>query len=181
VNIVLETSSTDPDNYADCDCAVMELTPDLVELIQRRGKLTRRAWRQDHDLYELYFWCGMVDFYDCQVIEACQEAVAANATHGNADQLVRDWLADLESNGHALLPPGVDLQAHQPQRTECQQMILRCCRPSDTPQYEVAWSVIPKHTDIYVTTSGLPLKAMDAYVRKHKAGCGWVGDRTMSQ
>jgi hypothetical protein len=168
VNFVLDTSSTNPDYMADCDCAVVELTPHVVELIRRRGKLARQAWRQDHDLYELYFWCGTVDFYDCQIIEACQEALAAGATSGDADQLARDWLADLENNGHALLPPGVDLQAQQPQRTECQQMILRCCRPSEAPQYEVAWSAIPKHTDIYITTSGLPLKAMGAYLRKHK-------------
>lgn len=181
MNIVLETSSTNPDYKADCDCAVVELTPNLVELIRHRGKLARQVWRRDHDLYELYFWCGLVDFYDCQVIEACQQALAAIAKNGDADQLARDWLADLENNGHALLPPGVDLQAHQPQRTECQQMILRCCRPADAPQYEVAWSVIPKHTDIYITTSGLPLKTMDAYLRKHKTGSCRVGGSATQQ
>ena len=44
-------------------------------------------------------------------------------------------------------------------------MILRRGSRSDVAEYEVAWTVIPKHTDIYVTTRDLPLAAIDAYLR----------------
>ena len=129
--------------------------------------MTQRAAEKDTDLYELYFWCGNVDFYDYNLAEACGAAVAAAAVGKEEDRnaAAPAWYSALEQNGHALLPTGVDLQAHQPQRVECSQMILRCCRPSDVPQYEVAWTVIPKHTDIYVTTRGMSLSAIDAYLR----------------
>jgi hypothetical protein len=49
-------------------------------------------------------------------------------------------------------------------------MIVRCSPSSRNPQYEIAWTAMPKHTDVYVTTSDLPLAALEGYVGDGKAG-----------
>ena len=156
--IVLETSSTNPDYSGDCDYAVVELTPELVAQVRRRVELARQAGQQDNDLYEIYFWGGTAKFYDCDLLDACQEAVAGG------DEAGQEWLNGLERVGYALVPPTADLSACQPQRTECAQMIVRRSPPSSDPRYEIAWTVIPRHTDVYVTTRDLPLEALEGYL-----------------
>jgi hypothetical protein len=160
--IVLDASSSNPDFNGDCDYAVVELTPELEDRIRRRVELARQAGRQDNDLWEMYFWDGAAEFYDCGLVDACQEAFAA-------DQAAQEWLASLERDGHALVPPAADLTACQPQRTECDQMIVRASPSSVDPEYEIAWTIIPKHTDVYVTTRDLPVAALDGYVGGKKA------------
>ena len=167
--IILNTDSTNPEFHGDCDCAVVDLAPELVDQIQRRVELARQLGQEHNDLYEVYFWDGMADFYEGQLIEACEEALAAAADGKGGEQVVQDWLTGLEENGHAPLPPGVDLAAHKPQRTECDQMILRCGRWARGPEFEIAWTTSPKHTDVYVTTRDLPLAALEGCVRQAQA------------
>ena len=126
VAIVLDTHSTDPDFNGDCDYAVVRLTPELVDQVRRRVELARQAGRQDDDLYELYFWGGTAEFYDSGLVDACEKALTA-------EQAAQDWLAGLEQDGHALVPPAADLATCEPQRTECDQMIVRCSPSSHDP------------------------------------------------
>ena len=167
MHIVLDTHSSSPDYNGDCDYAVVELTPRLGEEIRRRIELARHAGQQDNDLYELYFWGSTAEFYDYNLVETCQAAVAASAA--DADQAIHDWTTALEEHGHALLPTGVDLGKHAAQRTECDQLIIRCSPSSRNPGFEVAWTTIPKHSDIYVTTSDVPLAALESYFRDDEA------------
>jgi hypothetical protein len=169
VRIILKTSSTNPECNGDCDYAVVELTPILVEQLRRRVDLAREVGQQDNDLYELRFWGGTADFYDHELIEACQEAVAAAAKDTDGNQAACDWLSGLEEDGHALLPPTVDLGAHESQRTECDQVAIQTSPLSRSPQVEIVWTTIPKHTDIDVTTRNLPLAALENYVRSGRA------------
>jgi hypothetical protein len=157
VTIVLNTRSSDPDFNGDCDYAVVELKPALIDQIRRRVELARQASSQDNDLYEMYFWGGNAEFYDNDLLEACEKAAAT-------DEAAQEWTAGLERNGHALMPVAADLSACQPQRVECLQMIVRSSPPSQSPEYEIAWTVIPKHSDVYVTTCDLPLAALEGYV-----------------
>jgi hypothetical protein len=154
--VVLGTHGTNPEFNGECDYAVVQLTPELVDQVRHRVELARQAGCQDDDLYELYFWGGTAEFYDTGLLDACQEAVAS-------DQAAHDWLMGLEQNGHALVPPAADLSACEPQRTEYDQMVLRRCPPSREPRYEIAWTASPKHTDVYVTTRDLPLAALENY------------------
>lgn len=165
MKVLFDTRSSNPDFNGDCDYAVVDMTPALVQQIHRRVELARKFGRHDDDLYELYFLGGAVEFYDDGLIEACQEAIAAAAPGADAERAVQDWLADLEQNGHSILPEGVDLTVHAAQRTECDQFILRCRPYSQTPEFEVAWTTIPKHSDVYVTTRDLPLKALEDYLQ----------------
>ena len=68
-----------------CDYAVVELTPGLVDQIRRRVELARQAGRQDNDLYEIYFWGGTADFYDSDLPDACEDAMAT-------DEAAQEWL-----------------------------------------------------------------------------------------
>ena len=167
MKIILNTHCTPPECNGDCDYAVLDATADLLKVVRSRVALARQAYRKDHDLLELYFWDYRLDFYDATLLTACEEAVAA-ATVGNDEAqaaAVEAW-SDTLNNGHAVLPGAVDLTAHTPQRTECAQMILQCSPTRKGPEFEIAWVVIPKHTDAYVTTCGLPLAVLEGYCGK---------------
>jgi len=168
VKIILSTHSSDPDFNGDCDYAVVELTPELVDRIRRRVELARQAGRQDSDLWEMYFWDGAAEFYDCGLVDACQQAFAA-------DQAAQEWLTALEQDGHAFVPPTANLTVCQPQRTECDQMIVRASPSLVESEHEIAWTVIAKHSDVYVTTSDLKLTSLEAYLKqtaKAPTDCG---------
>jgi hypothetical protein len=159
--LIFNTHSSDEHYNGDCDCALVELTPTLVEQVRGRVALARQAGQQDDDLNELYFWGGTAQFYDHNVLEACQDAAAAAAHGADPDQAARDWLVDFEQREYAVVPEGVDFTAHEVQRTEVDQMIVRCSPSSRDPHYEIAWTASPKHSDVYVTTCDLPLKRLE--------------------
>jgi len=106
----------------DCDYAIVELTPVLTEQIRSRVALARQARQQDNGLYELHFWGSNAELFDYTLLEACQDAVAA-AGGADPDQAARDWLTEFEQREYAIVPAGVDFNAHEAQRTECAQMI----------------------------------------------------------
>jgi len=163
MKIIFHTHSDTPEYNGDCDCAVVDITPALVEQIQHRVKLAQKAFQEDDDLYELYFWGSTAEFYDHRLLEACEEAVAA-ATAGDddtKDAAVRAWSDTLDQNEYAHLPEGVDLQAHEIQRTDCDQLIVRRLPKPAGSDFEITWLAMPKHTDIYITTSDLPLSALE--------------------
>jgi len=160
MHIILNAHSSNEHYNGDCDYAIVDLTPALAEQIRRRVALARQAGQQDDDLYELYFWGSTAEFYDHSILDACEEAAAA-AHVPDPDQAARDWLADFEQREYAVVPEGVDFTAHEAQRTEVDQMVVRCSPSSHRPEFEIAWTASPKHSDVYVTTCELPLTAME--------------------
>ena len=112
------------------------------------------------------FWGSTAEFYNHRLIDACEAAMAEAANDANADQAVRDWFADLDQNGHTLLPPSVDLSAHESERVECNQVVIRHSLLGGLPQFEVTWTAIPKHSDVDVATNELPLAALEAYLKQ---------------
>ena len=56
MKILLNTRSDNLEYNADCDCAVVDLTPSLLHQIRCRVEMARQILSQDSDLYELYFW-----------------------------------------------------------------------------------------------------------------------------
>jgi len=166
MKILFDARSDNSDYNADCDYAAVDITPALWEQIHRRVGIARQALQADGDLDELLFWGGTANFYSVQLIGACEEALAA-ATEGTDEEksaAASAWSAQLDDPGCALLPSGVNLDAHQPERTECDEMLIRCAPGRGQPEFEVAWTAIPKHTDIRVTTRDLPLAALEAYI-----------------
>ena len=155
MKIVLRTSTSDPsgDFSADCECAVLDVTPSLVDMIRRRAEIARVAHERDANLYELYFWGWYhAEFYDYDVISVCEDRS-------------EEFTGKYENAGFALLPEAVELNDHTPQPTECNQMILRIDQhPSDSPEIEVAWVTIPKHTDVHITTNSVPLRTLESLI-----------------
>ena len=162
--ILLETHSTDLEFNGDCDYAVVDITPALVELVRQRVALARQAGQQDPELWELYFWDNSAEFYDSDLIDACEQATAATAGATDPDQAARNWLVDLEHNGHALVPDNVDLTMRESQRVECRQAIVRSHFSDRKAEFELAWTAIPKHSDVCVTTRNLPLATLEGYL-----------------
>ena len=164
MKIIFHTRSDTPEYNGDCDCAVVDMTPALFEQIQRRVKLAEEAFRQDDDLYELYFWGGTAEFYDHRLLDACAEAIAADMKDDTdaKDAAVVAWSDVLDQHGYAILPEGIDLDAQEIQSTEIDQMIVRRLPNPAGSDFEITWLASPKHADIYVTTSDLPLNALDA-------------------
>jgi hypothetical protein len=159
MHLILNAHSSDPHYNGDCDYAIVDLTPKLAERIRRRVTLASEAGQRDNDLYELYFWGSSVEFFDHDVLDGCQEAITAGGP--DPHQAARDWLADFEGRGYAVVPTGFDLNAYEPQRTECDQAIVRCSPSSHHPEFEIAWTTIPKHSDVYVTTCELPFTVIE--------------------
>ena len=159
--LIFNAHSSDENYNGDCDYAVIDLTPALAEEVRRRVALARQAGQQDNDLYEMYFWGSTADFYDHNVLDACQDAAAAAVRGSDPDQTARDWLDDFERHEYAVVPEGVDFTAPEVQRTECDQVIVRCSPSSHRPEFKIVWITSPKHSDVYVTTSELPLTAME--------------------
>ena len=163
MKLILNTHCTPPECNGDCDYAVLDVMPELLELVRRRMEIAKAAYQKDSDLFEIYFWDYRLDFYNSSLIDACQEAIAPTKM-ASADEAAKTWIDRLETGGYAELPDGVDLVAFTPQRTECDQMVVRHCSTSDgQPVFEVAWIVIPKHTDSYVVTHGLSLAGPESY------------------
>jgi hypothetical protein len=165
MNIIFQTRSDCAEYNADCDCAVVEITPALLAESRRRVEIARKAAVEDSFLYELYFWDGTAEFYDHTLIDACVVAVHA-ATEGveaAKTAAANAWLAELEKRGYARLPEGVNLAKHTAQATECDQMIVRATPIAPVRQFQIAWLTSPKHTDLYVMTDELPFAALEAH------------------
>jgi hypothetical protein len=171
MKIIFRAQSDNPDYNADCDYALVDMTPALWEQIRRRVEIARQAFQADGDLCELSFWLGTAEFYSSRLTEACEEAIAVVSEGTDKDKSAAAWAwsAQFDDPGYALLPSGVDLDKHQPERTECAQMIVRCAPSGGRPEFEVAWTAIPKHTDIHVTTRDMPLATLETYARSESS------------
>ncbi len=161
--LILMTHSSNSEYNADCDWAVVELTPALLDEIRTRVSLAHEVWQKDANLYGLHFWGSTVDYFAHDLIDACQDAVATGTIDGDADQVAQDWLANLENSGHAVLPEGVDLSKFETQRTECDRMVVTVAT-GQRGDSDISWETSPKHTDIYITTWDVTLAKLESLI-----------------
>lgn len=97
MHLIFMVHSSNPDYNADCDYAVVELTPALVEQIRSRAVLVRRAAKQDSQLDEICFWDSTVNFYGSSLANACQDrkpSAAEPNTGTITSNLKRDTTAE---------------------------------------------------------------------------------------
>jgi hypothetical protein len=145
--LILRTHSDDEDFNADCDVALVELTPALIGQILARAKLALELHKEDVDLFELYYWGSTVECYSENLIDDC----IAELPDNEVDQ----WLKDLDEGIAQVVPVAVDPAKRQPERTECNQMIIRISGPWENGYVEVAWTCMPKHCDFHVVTDAI--------------------------
>lgn len=160
MKILLKTESSDPNFNADCECAVLDVTPELVQQIKARVKIAQQAAKADSDLWELYFWGAAPTFHGYDLIEACVEATVESGNPGQAD-----WEQRFEVQGFLPIPEAVDVERFEPKRTECDQQIIRHERTGKNRGFEAAWTMIPKHTDTYITTKAVPVEQLAGFAR----------------
>jgi hypothetical protein len=156
MKLLLTSTSTNPEYDCGCGCAVLELTPDLLAEVEAHVALAERAAEACEELWELYFWGGGPTYHDSKLVDACDEvAVGEDISPG-------DWQRRFEEQGFLPLPEGLNLDRFEARSTECDQQIIRCRRAGEELTFEVAWTVSPKHTDLYITTQAIPLKELRA-------------------
>jgi len=158
MKILIRTDSTNPDYYADCECAVLDVTRELLARIAARVEIVRQAADADVDLCKLVFWeCGP-DFYKYSLIDACAEVAAEAEGIGPFA-----WEDQYHDEGAVPLPIGVDLDRFEPQRTERDQEIIRVQRVDGKQEFEVAWMMTPKHSNICIATEVLALDRLRGF------------------
>jgi hypothetical protein len=161
MRIILTTHSIAEYNGA-CNYAVLNVTPELLELVRRRVEVARRVYEQDNDFLELCFRDSQPAFYDTSLLDACQAVLEAEESD-SAAEAARAWLDELQTSQSIAIPAGVDLAALAPKRTECHEMLVRLDGPRERPSFDVAWSAIPKHVDATVTTSDLSPSVLEGF------------------
>lgn len=163
MKILLRTDSTNPDYYADCECAVLDMTPELLARITARVEILRKAAEADIDVCKIVFWgCGP-EFYSYKLIDACAEVAEPGASS------YFDWEDQFQEAGVLPLPNAVDLGRFEPQRTECDQEIIRVRRIGDRLDFEAAWMMIPKHSNIHIATEVLTLDCLEDFAESEAA------------
>jgi hypothetical protein len=139
---------------AGLDCAVLFVTPILIEQIQARCELLAQVKRVDAAANELYFWDDVrPDFYDYDLVSDLEEEEDFDSRsfqeYGYAPVLTR------------MLP--LLGTKYQTQRVECGQMAIfgwSSISVKDAWDFQVKWTAIPKHTSIYVETEAIGLDAL---------------------
>ena len=147
--LVLKTTTSDPfAGYADCECAVVEATSELLRLVESRIRIARTSTGTDAELSELVFLLGYEPaFFDNDLVCDCCDADSSFEERFQA----AEW---------ALLPETISLTGYVEQRIECGQMHVRVERcPESRLQFAIAWSCIPKHTELTITTAAVPWAA----------------------
>jgi hypothetical protein len=163
MHLILMTHSSNPEYNGDCDYAVIELTPIVLETIRVRVALAREVKRQNPDVCDVAFYGCTPDYFDDKLAEACQDAIEAG-TAGSTDaaaDAAEEWLTKLEGSGFTGLPEGVDLNAFDVQRTECDQMSVSI---ATSDQADLTWTAYVKNTDTLITTRDLPMSKLEALI-----------------
>ena len=108
--ILFRTWSTSEDDWGDCEYAIAAITPELVKTISARARAFKALQKSHEGAFEIYFWDGHCDYYSEAVIHV---------------GIPRHVLEALEDNGDfVVVPPDVDTSMLDPQRTECDQMVV---------------------------------------------------------
>ena len=158
MKILLMTNSDHPDCMADCDCAVLDVTPALLERIRFRIEIGDEAAAADRKLSQMSFWGYGPEYYRYDLLDACAEAVEQA---GDASQ--EDWSAEFTAGGLQPVPEAVELDRFEPRPTACDREIIHRC-PPEGAEPEISWATRPKGTDICVETWPITLKRLQAFL-----------------
>ena len=133
-SLILGTSSSDPEWSGGCDFAIIEMNIKLRSTIFSRKSTFVKIRAADTDLYEMYFWDYTPEFFSPYLDE--------DDFSDEFEKIV------LSTDGIWEKPENLIIPENTFARIECPQMIIR--------EEGVAWVVIPKHSDVYVTTFEVP-------------------------
>ena len=126
--------------------AVVPVTQALLDKISRLI-LGMTEWkRNEPDVYETYFWCGMIEYYKYQLLDELQ--------------------LEIPPAGGTVLPADTRLEPFEwmLQRMECHQLLIRLSPGfnNDGNPAEIEWYAIPKHGSHPLTTNEVTLARLQA-------------------
>jgi hypothetical protein len=128
MKLLLKARSDNEHYSADCDFAVLDLTPDLARLALRRIEAARRIRLDDTALHAVSYWGYYVEWVSWE----------------DAGEF-----AEILDEG--CLPIPHDFQ-YEPQRNECARMLVYPSIDLNNNKDTIAFRTIPKHCDFYITT-----------------------------
>lgn len=144
MKLLLVTHSDNEEYNADCDYAIVDLTPEFAQRILERLELYMKWQKDDRDLNQTEFWCYHATF--------------VSNTLGEHESTIEDIVSDLKqlADGVYLLD-GHEISNPKEQATECDQLVF-----TGRDDALVFFDCYPKHCDFKVATDYLPLALIKA-------------------
>jgi hypothetical protein len=151
VRVVLKVWSTNPDYSAGCDYAVVEISGEFAKIMLRRINVLREQKALDPSIYETYYWDSSAQYFSPWVNRASQPH-EVQAAYFELEETLEELQVDTYE---AVTAPGdFHVLDSQIATVECAQMIVR--------EEGVAFTAIPKHTDIFLTTAEISKQVLES-------------------
>ncbi len=153
MQVILKVWSSNSDHNGGCDFALVEVTPDFARLALRRIKVLREQKALDPAVDETYCWDSAALFFSPWA------GPVGGTREGEASRLkLEEQLDLLQIDRHEVVTASEDFAVPQSQigRVECVQMVVR--------EDGIAFTAIPKHTDLCVTSAEIPKEIFERSV-----------------
>jgi hypothetical protein len=153
VQVVLKVWSNNLDHSGGCDFALVEITPDFAKVALRRIEVLREQKAFDSALEETYYWDSATQFFSPWAIGTGQTENAKAAY-----LKVEEELESLQIDRHEVAFATADFSVPESlvARVECMRMVVRADG--------IAFTAIPKHTDLHVTSAEIPKEFLEQSV-----------------
>lgn len=142
MKMLFRAHSTLEDYNADCDYALVDLTPAVIRSIKKLRRIARMAVEADSLVHQIRrLLATEVKFYELYAVG--DDALAAVDDVG--------WLVLTDEQAAAI-------ETHEPEPVESQQMIIDVSLHTVVDGhylYEVSWEASPTNTDFYVQSSSI--------------------------
>ncbi len=144
---------------SDMDTAMLDVTPELIDVCRQRAKRVTKLAAQEKSLWELLFWdegrLSWWEFYPSEMIES-MGLIGAEEAADNGE------LVELTDSSA--------LKRDQACAVECAQMRVLVYRlHHDAPVCEFGWGAYRKHSDVWVTTPTFTLVCLEELLDKSAA------------
>ena len=155
MKLVLGTYSSEDGYNADCEYALVLLTPTLATRILARMDLAARLHGEDVVLHELTYWDGEADFFAAPT-----------------DSVWEKWLPE-DYESFVMLPDNLTIPLACFQSTEYGRLVINTVGE----RVEVYWQSSPKNVSIAITTASLSKSFVEQAARHPRAPtrCGFEG------
>ena len=149
MRVILRVWSTNPDYSGGCNYAVAEISEELAKLMLRRLNVLREQKTLDPSIFETYYWDYSAQYF-------CPRENQPTQPHEVACCELQKTLEELQVDTCEMIsvPDDFHVPDSQIDAVECAQMIVR--------EEGIAFTAIPKHTDIYLTTAEIPKHVLDS-------------------
>jgi hypothetical protein len=151
VRVILRVWSTNPDCNDGCDYAEVEITQGLANLMLRRLKVLREQRALDSSICETYYWDYSAQYFSPwanQPTQPHEVEVACCELEKTLEELRVDTCEAVRVPSDFCVPDS------QIATVECAQMIVR--------EEGIAFTAIPKHTDICLTTAEISKQVLES-------------------